>query len=160
MLTRPGPNRRVAGKALIAVAAATALPVTASWATRYVDVAAPPATFAGAEPAAMPLPHASAVLTPEAAMIATPASANTSEPAYQENADGSVTLALPAEFSAELDAESADGAVRASHPAVTGARDHSDGRAGESRRSLRTTLGSGGRTLRVRTGDGSIRIQR
>lgn len=74
--------------------------------------------------------------------------------------DGSVTLALPAEFSAELDAESADGAVRASHPAVTGARDHSDGRAGESRRSLRTTLGSGGRTLRVRTGDGSIRIQR
>ena len=93
MLTRPGPNRRFAGKALIAVAAATALPVTASLATRYVDVAAPPATFAGAEPAAMPLPHASAVLTPEAAMIATPASANTSEPAYQENADGSVTLA-------------------------------------------------------------------
>ena len=93
MLTRPGPNRRFAGKALIAVAAATALPVTASWATRYVDVAAPPATFAGAEPAAMPLPHGAAVLTPEAAMIATPASANTSEPAYQENADGSVTLA-------------------------------------------------------------------
>ena len=93
MLTRPGPNRRFAGKALIAVAAATALPVTASWATRYVDVAAPPATFAGAEPAAMPLPHGAAALTPAAAMIATPASTAAPEAAYQENADGSVTLA-------------------------------------------------------------------
>ena len=92
MLTRPSSNRRLAGNTLIAVAAATALPATASWATRYVDVAAPPATVAGAEPIAASLPHASAVLTPEAAMIAAPASATASEPAYQENADGTVTL--------------------------------------------------------------------
>jgi DUF4097 and DUF4098 domain-containing protein YvlB len=78
--------------------------------------------------------------------------------------DGSVTLTLPSEFSAELDAESADGAVRASHPALKSDRpdDVSDDRSRsreERRRSLRATMGSGGRTLRVRTGDGSIRIQ-
>lgn len=71
--------------------------------------------------------------------------------------DGSVTLTLPSEFSAELDAESADGSVRSSHPALkTDDRpDHDERR----QRSLRATMGNGGRTLLVRTGDGSIRIQ-
>lgn len=72
--------------------------------------------------------------------------------------DGSVTLTLPAAFSAELDAESGDGAVRSSHPALK-TDDRSDDRDERRQRSLRATMGSGGRTLRVRTGDGSIRIQ-
>jgi hypothetical protein len=40
MLTSPSSGRRIAGKALIAVATAAALPLTASHATEYVDVAA------------------------------------------------------------------------------------------------------------------------
>lgn len=71
--------------------------------------------------------------------------------------DGSVTLTLPSEFSAELDAESADGAVRTSHPALK--PDERTANREDRRRSLRATMGSGGRILRVRTGDGSIRIQ-
>jgi DUF4097 and DUF4098 domain-containing protein YvlB len=75
-----------------------------------------------------------------------------------QTADGSVTLALPSSFNAELDAETRDGAVRANHPGVT-----NESRAGEDRderrRTLKATLGSGGRTLRVRTGDGTIRIE-
>lgn len=71
--------------------------------------------------------------------------------------DGSVTLTLPSEFSAELDAESGDGAIRVSHPAL---RVNAPSNSREDRRqSLRATMGSGGRTLRVRTADGSIRIQ-
>ncbi|MFN2448045.1 MAG: DUF4097 domain-containing protein [Vicinamibacterales bacterium] len=72
--------------------------------------------------------------------------------------DGSVVLTLPSGFSAELDAESADGTVRASHPALKDGGERS-GEREERRRSLRTTMGSGGRILRVRTGDGTIRIQ-
>ena len=72
--------------------------------------------------------------------------------------DGSVTLTLPSGFNGELDAQSADGAVNASHADLS-----NETRAGENRRerrrALKATLGSGGRTLRVRTGDGSIRIE-
>lgn len=75
-----------------------------------------------------------------------------------QTADGSVTLTLPGDFDGELDAETRDGAVRATHPAVT-----NESREGEDReerqRKLKATLGSGGKTLRVRTGDGSIRIE-
>jgi DUF4097 and DUF4098 domain-containing protein YvlB len=71
--------------------------------------------------------------------------------------DGSVVLTLPFEFNAELDAESADGLVRTTHPSVK--RDEEPGSREERRRSLRTTIGGGGRTLRVRTGDGNIRIE-
>lgn len=71
--------------------------------------------------------------------------------------DGSVVLHLPADFNAELDAETSDGSVRATHPRI-----EQETRSGESReerrRTLRARLGSGGKTLRVRTGDGSIRI--
>lgn len=75
-----------------------------------------------------------------------------------ETADGSIVLTLPTAFNALIDAASRDGSVRSNHPAI---KDES--RSGENdeerRRSLRTTLGSGGRTLRVRSGDGSIRIE-
>lgn len=75
-----------------------------------------------------------------------------------QTADGSVTLTLPSGFNGELDAETRDGSVRASHPGVS-----SEVRSGENRderrRTLKATLGTGGRTVRVRTGDGTIRIE-
>ena len=78
--------------------------------------------------------------------------------------DGSVTLMLPDTFHAELDAETSDGAVRASHPLLeddAARREGEDGRERrESRRVLRSKMGDGGRMLRVRTGDGTIRIER
>jgi len=48
MLTTPSSARRIAGKAVIALSAAAALPLTATRATEYVDVAAPPAANAAA----------------------------------------------------------------------------------------------------------------
>lgn len=79
--------------------------------------------------------------------------------------DGSVTLTLPAAFNAELDAETSDGSVRSSHPLLDDGRD--ERRSGEDgderrerRRVMRTRMGDGGKTLRVRTGDGTIRIER
>jgi hypothetical protein len=71
--------------------------------------------------------------------------------------DGTVVVTLPSEFSAELDVESADGTVRTSHPGLKAESDA--GAREERRRALRATMGHGGRTLRVRTGDGSIRIE-
>lgn len=79
--------------------------------------------------------------------------------------DGSVTLTLPSAFQAELDAETSDGAVRSSHPLLEDGRDErrsgegSDERR-ERRRVLRAKMGDGGKTLRVRTSDGTIRIER
>jgi DUF4097 and DUF4098 domain-containing protein YvlB len=75
-----------------------------------------------------------------------------------QTADGSVTLLLPREFNAELDAETRDGAVRASHPGVNAETRSGEDRE-ERRRTLKAKLGSGGRILRVRTGDGTIRIE-
>ncbi len=66
-------------------------------------------------------------------------------------------LTLPSDFAAELDAESRDGAVRSNHPAIS--NEAREGTREERRRAMRATLGSGGRILRVRTGDGSIRIE-
>lgn len=79
--------------------------------------------------------------------------------------DGRVVLTLPSAFHAELDAESSDGSVRASHPMLDdergGRRSGEDGDdRRERRRTLRTKMGDGGKTLRVRTGDGTIRIER
>jgi DUF4097 and DUF4098 domain-containing protein YvlB len=75
-----------------------------------------------------------------------------------QTSDGSIVLTLPDEFNALLDAETRDGVVRATHPTVRG-----ESRAGENdderRRTLRATLGTGGKTVRVRTGDGTIRIE-
>ena len=75
-----------------------------------------------------------------------------------QTADGSVTLTLPSSFDGELDAETRDGAVRASHPSVSNETREGEDR-DERRRRLKATLGSGGRTVRVRTGDGTIRIE-
>jgi DUF4097 and DUF4098 domain-containing protein YvlB len=78
--------------------------------------------------------------------------------------DGSVVLTLPGVFSAEIDAETNDGSVRSEHPAL---EDNSERRQGEDdderrerRRTLRSKMGDGGKVLRIRSGDGSIRIER
>jgi DUF4097 and DUF4098 domain-containing protein YvlB len=71
--------------------------------------------------------------------------------------DGSVALYLPLEFSAELDAHTGDGRItnELSIERSSGS-DRDDER---SRRTIRGRLGSGGRLLRIRTGDGSIRLR-
>ena len=80
--------------------------------------------------------------------------------------DGTVVLTLPTAFNGELDAETSDGTVRSSHPLVD---DGSGDRRGEGenrddrrerRRMLRSKIGDGGKIVRIRTGDGSIRIER
>jgi DUF4097 and DUF4098 domain-containing protein YvlB len=77
--------------------------------------------------------------------------------------DGSVILTLPSSFNGELDAETRDGSVRTTHPLLRSAdreRSNDDGEdRRERRRSLRARMGEGGKSLRVRTGDGSIRIE-
>jgi DUF4097 and DUF4098 domain-containing protein YvlB len=75
-----------------------------------------------------------------------------------QTSDGSVTLNLPSGFNGMIDAETRDGAVRAGHPGIS-----DESRVGENReerrRTLKATLGSGGHTLKIRTGDGTIRIE-
>lgn len=71
--------------------------------------------------------------------------------------DGSITLTLPTTFNADIDAETSDGSVRSSHP---GLPDTEAGESRERRRELRTRMGEGGRLLKVRTGDGTIRFER
>lgn len=75
-----------------------------------------------------------------------------------QTADGSVTLTLPVGFNGQLDAETRDGAVRASHPGISNEAREGEDR-DERRRTLKATLGSGGRVVKVRSGDGTIRIQ-
>jgi hypothetical protein len=75
-----------------------------------------------------------------------------------QTSDGNVVLTLPSDFSAEIDAESRDGAVRSNHPAIKAEAGDGEDRQ-ERRRAMKATLGTGGKTLRVRTGDGSIRIE-
>lgn len=67
--------------------------------------------------------------------------------------DGSVVLRLPDAIDAELDVSTGDGRVRSSHPGLR--LEDETGRG-----AVRSTLGQGGRTLTVRSGDGSIRIER
>lgn len=64
--------------------------------------------------------------------------------------DGGVKVTLPASFNAELDASTGDGAVDASDFGLEAE--------GESRRAVRGRLGTGGKTFKVRTGDGSIAV--
>ena len=77
--------------------------------------------------------------------------------------DGSVILTLPSSFNGELDAETRDGSVRTTHPLLRSADRERSGDDNEDRRdrrrSLRARMGEGGKALRVRTGDGSIRIE-
>jgi beta-lactamase regulating signal transducer with metallopeptidase domain len=70
MLTSPSSGRRIAGKALVALTAAAALPLTASHATEYVDVASPatPATAsASSTPVTAPVVAAVAPAQPASA---------------------------------------------------------------------------------------------
>ena len=67
--------------------------------------------------------------------------------------DGGVSLYLPPDFGAELDAHTGDGSIRNDldvEEAVEGAN---------SKRTLRGKLGAGGKLLRIRTGDGAIRLK-
>ncbi len=79
--------------------------------------------------------------------------------------DGSVTVTLPGQFSAELDAETSDGIVRTNHPLLADERperrdgDDRDERR-ERRRILKSKIGDGGKAFRIRTGDGTISIER
>jgi len=67
--------------------------------------------------------------------------------------DGGVSLFLPANFGAELDARTGDGSI-SNDLDVSGDNDSR-----ERRRSLRGRLGAGGKLLRIRTGDGAIRLR-
>ena len=81
--------------------------------------------------------------------------------------DGTIVLTLPGSFNAELDAETSDGVVRSSHPLLGDSseakpqnEDENREERRERRRTLRSKSGDGGKVLRIRTGDGSIRIER
>ncbi len=67
--------------------------------------------------------------------------------------DGSVILELPDEFGAELDAHTGSGGIRMHDITVSNV-------SGEIRRNtVRGRIGSGGRMVRVRTGDGTITLK-
>jgi len=68
--------------------------------------------------------------------------------------DGSVTLALPDGFNAQIDAHTGDGRVHLRDVSLSTV-------AGQiSRHSVRGQLGAGGNLVRLRTGDGSITLRR
>ena len=69
--------------------------------------------------------------------------------------DGGVTLYLPSGFGAELDAHTGDGTIRNDLDVEGGP----EVERGETRRTLRGKLGAGGKQIRVRTGDGTIRLR-
>lgn len=71
--------------------------------------------------------------------------------------DGGVALYLPSDFSAELDAHTGDGSIRNELGLKAEAEDDRD--RDRDRRTLKGKLGAGGKTLRIRTGDGSIRLK-
>jgi Putative adhesin len=70
--------------------------------------------------------------------------------------DGSITVRLPRNLDAALDAHTGDGGVRAD--GIPGNAEKTDDN--DDRGSLRAQIGKGGRTLRLRSGDGSINISR
>jgi DUF4097 and DUF4098 domain-containing protein YvlB len=67
--------------------------------------------------------------------------------------DGGVAISLPSDFGAELDAHTGDGSIR------NDLQFNAEGDGDKERRTLRGKLGAGGKTLRIRTGDGSIRLK-
>jgi DUF4097 and DUF4098 domain-containing protein YvlB len=67
--------------------------------------------------------------------------------------DGSVVVYLPKPFDADLDAHTGDGSVSSDLGVTTTVSGKTD------RHTLRGRMGEGGRTLRIRTGDGSIRLR-
>lgn len=71
--------------------------------------------------------------------------------------DGGISLYLPSDFGAEIDARTGDGSIVNELSSVQGSSGSEDSE--NRRRSLRGRLGSGGKPLRIRTGDGSIRLR-
>jgi hypothetical protein len=69
--------------------------------------------------------------------------------------DGSITLRLPRNLDAELDAHTGDGRIHADGIAARVEKSDDDDQG-----TLRTQIGKGGRSLRLRSGDGSINISR
>ncbi len=74
-----------------------------------------------------------------------------------ETGDGSVEVRLPQGVAAVIDASTSDGVIRSSYPGLA-IPDRPEGERTD-RRELKSTLGAGGHTLRVRTGDGTIRFE-
>lgn len=68
--------------------------------------------------------------------------------------DGSIVFRVPEDFSAEIDASSRDGRVRADLPGFGAERSEGE----RDRRSLRGRLGNGGHVVKLRSGDGSISV--
>jgi hypothetical protein len=68
--------------------------------------------------------------------------------------DGPMTVELPSDFAAQIDAHTGDGGIVVDGLTLGGAQfsaEHKD--------DLKATLGTGGKTLRLRTGDGPIRLK-
>jgi DUF4097 and DUF4098 domain-containing protein YvlB len=68
--------------------------------------------------------------------------------------DGSIKVELPDGFNADLDARTSDGGVHINDIVLSNVSGHIE------RNSVRGQLGSGGRVVRLRTGDGSITLSR
>jgi hypothetical protein len=79
-----------------------------------------------------------------------------SEPWEITTGDGTVALYLPTEFGAEIDAHTGDGSI-VNELAVEGPE--AEGPKPRRTRTLKARLGAGGQPLRVRSGDGSIRLK-
>jgi DUF4097 and DUF4098 domain-containing protein YvlB len=73
--------------------------------------------------------------------------------------DGSVTLYLPRDFAADLDAHTGDGRIVSDLEDPVEKVDPASDRESRDRRTLRGPIGVGGQLLRVRTGDGAIRLK-
>ena len=73
--------------------------------------------------------------------------------------DGSVTLYLPPDFGADVDAHTGDGRIISDLSDPVEKSDRATVRADRDRRTLRGPIGAGGQLLRVRTGDGAIRLK-
>jgi DUF4097 and DUF4098 domain-containing protein YvlB len=69
--------------------------------------------------------------------------------------DGGVNVSLPSDFTADLDAHSSDGSIRSEFKIESSFEDGTR----ERRHTLRGKIGEGGKTLKIRTGDGSIRLK-
>ena len=67
--------------------------------------------------------------------------------------DGSISLQIPRTFDAEVDASSRDGRVRSDIDGLSASNDEDDDRG-----TLRGRIGSGGHTVTLRSGDGSITV--
>jgi DUF4097 and DUF4098 domain-containing protein YvlB len=67
--------------------------------------------------------------------------------------DGGVSIFLPRDFGADLDVHTGDGTIRNDFQIT------SSGAAEPSRRTIRGKLNDGGKLLRIRTGDGAIRLR-